>query len=459
MTQAAINMATDDFTNFTKTVGMIDVNGNNLPLKDFYRKQMDWVFNNVSNGAMDYNTAIRRATQSLSNVGLTTIDYESGYQVSLEAAVRRNIMGGLGLLTEQVTEMNHDDMGANGYEMSAHLNSAQDHEPYQGKQYTDAEWEQLNNELERRVGTLNCGHIAFPIIIGVHELVYSDEELQDMRSENDKGFMFNGKHYTGYEATQRQREIERDIRKWKRKKTAAEATGDAKEIQKATAKLNAKRKEYKAFSEKAGLRTQTERTFTSNVPKGRSAGGVAEEYTDERFFIPQHIKTIDVTNRTEIDMVLGEAQKAFKNSDIEMDITITSDGRVWYTKGTSGNVHAELVETYHGVSLEGSYSYHNHPEESTHYSLSGEDLEVFFKYNVQYSKASDNLYEYYIERTPETINADYNSIWHEFNEAVYKVGYPKFESNIELNVDYDMYHTVMEHLAERYHFIYVRKRL
>ena len=79
--------------------------------------------------------------KNLADLGVRIIDYESGVTPPLRAATRRNIMGGLGLMMEQITKRNHDDLGADGWEISAHANSAPDHEPIQGRQYTDAEYE------------------------------------------------------------------------------------------------------------------------------------------------------------------------------------------------------------------------------------------------------------------------------------------------------------------------------
>ena len=126
-------------------------------------------------------------------------------------------MGGLGLMQEQISQQNHDDMGADGWEISAHAASAPDHEPIQGKQYSDKEYTALNNSLIRRIGTLNCGHAAYPIILGVSEPQYSEEELEELRQQNEEGITFEGKHYTMYEATQSQRRLERAMRSQKRK--------------------------------------------------------------------------------------------------------------------------------------------------------------------------------------------------------------------------------------------------
>ena len=256
---AAVTLAQDDLTNITQTLGMVDPWGNTQPLQAVYRECMDYVFTQVSTGAADYNTAIRQATKNLAEKGVRVIDYESGVHTSLEAAVRRNIMGGLGLMQEQISKQNHDDMGADGWEIDAHNNSAPDHEPIQGRQYPDAEYKALNNSLVRRIGTLNCGHSAYPIIMGVNRPQYTPEQLEAMRKANEEGFTYNGRHYTGYEATQRQRAFETAMRKQKRRILIDEATGDTEKLQTDQIKLQRLRQEYARFSKAAGLRTQNER--------------------------------------------------------------------------------------------------------------------------------------------------------------------------------------------------------
>ena len=256
---AAVKLAQDDFTNITQTIGMVDPYGRALPLQQAYRNSMDFAFSQVATGAADYNTAVRLAVKNLAEKGIQTIDYQSGIHTSLEAAVRRSVMGGLGLMQEQISSQIHDDLGANGWEISAHAASAPDHEPIQGKQYSDEEYETLNNGLVRRIGTLNCGHAAFPIILGVTLPQYTKEELEKYRLDNERGIDYAGKHYTMYEATQRQRRLEASMRRQKRRILADEATGDQEKKQQDQIKLQVLNQEYRRFSKAAGLRTQDAR--------------------------------------------------------------------------------------------------------------------------------------------------------------------------------------------------------
>lgn len=90
------------------------------------------------------------------------------------------------------------------------------------------------------------------------EPTYSQADLDALKADNFK-FEFEGKEYDGYTSTQKQREIERTVRKLTREMTAFKAAGRAEEynaVKTATKRLTDK---YKAFSQAAGLPTQFER--------------------------------------------------------------------------------------------------------------------------------------------------------------------------------------------------------
>lgn len=281
---AAVKQAKKDLTNITRTMGFVGSDGKARELTKAYKKACDDAFMRTVTGAQDYNSAIRDALKGLAEKGIVTIDHHSGRHSTIEAAVRQNIMGGLGLMQEQISEYNHDALGCDGWEISAHANSAPDHEPIQGRQYTDKEYEALNNSLLRRIGTLNCGHAAFPIIIGVHSPQYTEEELEDLRRQNEKGVTIDGRHYTGYEATQRQRQLERAIRKKKRHILIDKTVGDEEKLQADQIKLVRLRDEYARFSKAAGLPTQYARTEAAGFTwkEGKEAESVNKRVERER---------------------------------------------------------------------------------------------------------------------------------------------------------------------------------
>lgn len=320
---AAVELAQENFTNLTQTLGMIDPYGNPMPLQDVYRKCTDFAFKQVITGATDYNTAIRRATKNLADQGLLVIDYESGRTTTLEAAVRRNIMGGLGLMQEKISQQNHDDFGCDGWEISAHANSAPDHEPIQGKQYSDTEYINLNNSLVRRIGTLNCGHAAFPIILGADIPQYTPEELEKFRQDNADGVTVDGKHYSGYEATQMQRKIERAMRREKRRILTAEATGDAESLSVAQTRLHRLRQEYSRFSDAAGLRTQDERAQVAGFGH-KEAARARKAATAQAQMVRKSRKPTETPQKTAknyADVTQERYREATPGSHVVQDIT------------------------------------------------------------------------------------------------------------------------------------------
>lgn len=263
--EASVELAGPQLLNIvqTKALGFVCPDGQVMALENAYYRTLDVVYSLTASGACDYNTAVRRACDGLCSGGIKTVTYQSGQTATLEAAVRRCVMGGLGLMQEQIAQRTHDDLGCDGWEITAHANSAPDHEPIQGKQYSDREYQALNDSLQRRIGTLNCGHAAFGIILGVSSPQYSNAELARFRADNEKGFEYEGRHYTGYEATQMQRKLERAIRKQKNQVIASRETDNTDWQRQSRSKLTILRQRYRDFSKAAGLIQQNERTFVS----------------------------------------------------------------------------------------------------------------------------------------------------------------------------------------------------
>jgi len=77
-------------------------------------------------------------------------------------------------------------------------------------------------------------------------------------------FVYEGKKYTHYEATQKQREIERAVRHWKRREAAATNAEDKLAAQ---TRIRILKQKYEEFSKAAHLRTQPERMKAYVPPK------------------------------------------------------------------------------------------------------------------------------------------------------------------------------------------------
>jgi hypothetical protein len=312
MARAAMN----DIENLTRTAGYIMNNGQFSLLTGAYRQTMGLVQAQILSGAVDYNTAIRNAMKPFVSQGLTSVGYESGVTRSIEAVTRQTILQGT---RDTIREMWKDDaerLGTDGWELSAHANCAPDHEPYQGRQYSNEEYEKLNNSLERRIGTRNCHHIAFPIILGVSEPAYSEAELAEMKRKNAEGFTYEEKHYTGYEATQMQRRLERSIRKTKRELIEFDDGGLRDEFTAGSIKLRRQREIYADFCKQAGLTPRSDRTQTSGYGRSMSGKVLKAEKT-----IDGIVTSTGITTHPSNHMFVQAKARGLQTSDIPDALT------------------------------------------------------------------------------------------------------------------------------------------
>lgn len=269
MTEAYTRMTQSKTRELLRDLWADTPEGKVQPLQTAYARAMDFAFRQVATGTLDLDTAIRRAVTPLAKRGLRTIEQKSGRSVGIEYACRRYIMDQLGQLDDEIQRADHDALGCDGWEISAHAACAPDHEPIQGRQYGDAEFEKLNNSLQRRIGRLNCGHTANPIILGVNAPQYTEAQLQKFKDDNERGVVYNGYRYTLYEAGQEQSRIENGIRLIKRQILADEET-ESPDLQKHQIKLRVVQAEYARFCKAVGLPTRSERLQVAGFGRSQS---------------------------------------------------------------------------------------------------------------------------------------------------------------------------------------------
>ncbi len=270
---AAIRAQTQEaFVNLTQSLGFAIRTGATtefLPVAETYQTVLDDATAQVLSGAVDYNTAIRGAVKRLTDSGLQMVDYASGWHNRVDVATRRAVMTGVSQLSAQYAEQTANILQTDLREVTAHSGARdtgigwQNHKAWQGRVYSVKPddiypsiyevcgWGQVDG-LEGA----NCRHHHYPYLEGVSTRTYTDEQLANI---DPPPFSYQGKTYTAYEATQKQRQIETAMRKCKRDIIAYETAGLAMDAQDAAIRLRRLSKEYKAFSKAAGLRTQNER--------------------------------------------------------------------------------------------------------------------------------------------------------------------------------------------------------
>ena len=260
--------------NLTNTMGFADHDFLGrvyyLSMTDMYRREMDSAHMKVVTGATDYMTAIRQACNKLAASGVRTIDYESGRSDRIEVAARRAILTSVAHVTHRISEQNGEELGADGWEMSAHSGSRPSHAVYQGRQYTQEQYERIIKPL---ISEPNCRHDVFPIILGVSEPTYTEEELQNI---DQPPFTYEGRKYTAYEASQQMRKMERAMRKQKDRCIVADAAGDEEAFATASIRLNRQKYIYEDFCKAADSYTEYERTYVTGFNRSIAArSGVA----------------------------------------------------------------------------------------------------------------------------------------------------------------------------------------
>ena len=260
--------------NLTNTMGFADHDFLGrvyyLSMTDMYRREMDSAHMKVVTGATDYMTAIRQACNKLAASGVRTIDYESGRSDRIEVAARRALLTSVAHVTHRISEQNGEELGADGWEMSAHSGSRPSHAVYQGRQYTQEQYERIIKPL---ISEPNCRHDVFPIILGVSEPTYTEEELQNI---DQPPFTYEGRTYTAYEASQQMRKMERAMRKQKDRCIVADAAGDEEAFATASIRLNRQKYIYEEFCKAADSYTEYERTYVTGFNRSIAArSGVA----------------------------------------------------------------------------------------------------------------------------------------------------------------------------------------
>lgn len=258
------------FTNLTRTTA-------NTASKQF-ENALDRAYMQITSGAFDSNTAIRMAIKDLSKQGVGTIRYPSGRVDTIETAVRRAVVTGVNQTALQLQDTLADEMGSDLVETTAHAGARPEHAEWQGKIFSRSGKHPKYPDFRKKtgygtgagLGGWNCRHSFFPYFEGSPR-AYTEEMLRDFEA---KKYTYNGQKLTEYEATQTQRHIERQIRRWKREYSAMAAAGlDTGE---AAVKISRWKKEQREFIAQTGLKRQFERERTVDFTRKDATQAKAE---------------------------------------------------------------------------------------------------------------------------------------------------------------------------------------
>ena len=186
---------------------------------------MGGILNTSNKGLEISGGTIEKAIMRVSDAGITTVDYKSGVSNQVDVAVKRHMRT---QVNQAAGRMTMDRLNESGYDLvqtTAHFGARPEHAEWQGKAFCLSGTREIDGVVypdfyhATGYGTVtglcgaNCRHhfdVYFPGISQLHTL---PDTVNGMKSNEY------------YEATQRQRELERRIRATKRDIAALEKAG------------------------------------------------------------------------------------------------------------------------------------------------------------------------------------------------------------------------------------------
>lgn len=333
-----------DINNISKTLGFVvnEATGKKaLALSEYYKVVLDDAILQVASGGFDSKTSLKKAVSQMTNSGLRWIDYESGHHNRVTVAARRSVSTALTQLTKEMSDYHAEQLGCDTFEVAWHANARPTHREWHGQVWTKAQLVTVCGlgTVEGLCGA-NCYHVYYPFIEGLSKRNWSDEWLAEQNKFEDTPKTFNGKEYTGYEATQRQRVIETRMRAQREAIQALkEGDGDPLDIMFMQAKYRASMDEYVKFSKAMGLREQRDRIYIDGkgVVGAIKKKGVysKEEYGALMSYISSDSYKINEKLRTDA-----------KLSDQEKELVHLLDSALSKTKNYKGIVNRSVSFMY-----------------------------------------------------------------------------------------------------------------
>ena len=246
--------------NITKTTGFKGLHGY-TSIENAYVNAMDKAIIKMTSGAFSFDRAAEDAVRELAHSGLRMIDYASGRSYQLDTVARMCIRTSSAQLSAKISMHNCDVTGTDLVEVDSHWGARPEHAAWQGKIYSRSGLNKKYPDFKVcRYGEVdglcgvNCRHSFYPFFEGISE----PNKWQPEPEPKD----YNGKSYDYYQATQKQRQMERDIRATKREIEAAKTLGsDASVLE---AKKRKQIKEYHAFSDAMDIRAKDNRLRVVN---------------------------------------------------------------------------------------------------------------------------------------------------------------------------------------------------
>lgn len=362
ITEAMKKQTLGELKNITKTTGFHAATGFES-IKTLYRRELDKALVKRAYGAFSPEQCVYDVVRELSRSGIRCINYDSGRSYQLDTAARMCLRTAGNQIVAQVMNRNLADTGEALVQVSAHWGARNqgegiaNHEQWQGKVYSvdgkkhPEEEKRINMEIRDLKETtgydvhtgqgnieglhgVNCRHQHYVFFEGISEPAKYPMEPEEK--------VINGKRYDYYAMTQKQRQMERDIRALRREKEALKALGqDTKPVE---ARIRQKTKEYQEFSKACGIRAKMNRIRVENDTSDLTKTQAWKAYEAERkkiaiFNKHDRIKTANEEKVVEVHTVGKFDRNIYKciTEDIVTDEVVITDERIQHIRDRHPN--------------------------------------------------------------------------------------------------------------------------
>lgn len=209
--------------NLTRTMGFKGPH-DFVALKNAYIGYLDKALMKMIMGGVSYDAAVEQSVREMARSGLRSVEYASGRTYQLDTAARMCIRTSAHQLSAKISERNCDVMGQDLVEVSEHWGARPSHQVWQGKIYSRSgknkkypPFKECHYGEADGLCGVNCRHTFHPFFEGISESTKWQKEPEPKE--------YGGKMYSYYDATQKQRAMERQIRSTKREIEAMRSIG------------------------------------------------------------------------------------------------------------------------------------------------------------------------------------------------------------------------------------------
>lgn len=246
--------------------------------RDAYLNVIEECYLKTSMGTHSYQESIRQSIDDLGNAGITTLIYnttdEEGNitgirRYDVAGTARREILTGARQLSNNINLEVANELEVEYLYLSEHLQCRPEHFDWQGTIIKRKDLVDITDYGSiTGLGGINCKHYAEPY-------------FGDKRGDELKRF---GEEETSkaYELSQKQRYLERGVRKWKRKAEMFKVNGDKEAYLKSNNKVKEWQLRVKDFTEKNDLKRDYTREYIS----------------ESKYKIQDYMDSIDITDET-----------------------------------------------------------------------------------------------------------------------------------------------------------------